>query len=70
MIPDPGKILNPAAPDQNHRMFLEIVADAGDIGGYFRSVRKPDTGHFTQRRIRLFGSNGHNPCTDPPLLRT
>jgi hypothetical protein len=51
-------------------MFLQIMADAGDIGGYFRTVGKPDPGHLTQRRIGLFGGNGHNPGTNPPFLRT
>jgi hypothetical protein len=38
MITDPGEILDPAAADQHHRMFLQIVAYAGNIGGYFGPV--------------------------------
>jgi hypothetical protein len=70
MITDPGKILDPASPDQNHRMFLEVVADAGDIGGYFRSVGKAHPGNLPQGGIRLFGGNGHHTGANPPFLGT
>jgi hypothetical protein len=46
MIPDPGEVFNPAAANQNHRMFLQIVTDTGDIGGYLGPVGKPDTGYL------------------------
>jgi hypothetical protein len=51
-------------------MFLEVMADTGNIGGYFGTMREPDTGHLAEGRIRLFGGNCHYPGTNPPLLRT
>jgi hypothetical protein len=36
-------------------MFLQVVVDAGDIRSYFRPIGQPNTGYFTQRRVRLFG---------------
>jgi hypothetical protein len=70
MITDPREVLNPAAPYQNHRVFLEIVAYAGNIGGYFCAVGKPDTGDLAEGRIGLFGSNRHNTGANTPFLRT
>jgi hypothetical protein len=49
-------------------MFLQIVSNTGDIGGYFGTMGKAHTGHFPQGRIRLFGGNRHYPGTHPPLL--
>jgi hypothetical protein len=48
MITNPGKILNPAAPDQNHRVFLEIMTYTWNIRGYFRSMGKPYTGYLAE----------------------
>jgi hypothetical protein len=31
MIANTGKILDPTAPDQDHRMLLQIMTDPGDI---------------------------------------
>ena len=33
MIPDTRKVLDPPSADQNHGVLLEIVSDAGDVGG-------------------------------------
>jgi hypothetical protein len=38
MIPDSGKVFYPAAPYQNHGMFLQIVAYTGYIGGNFSAM--------------------------------
>jgi hypothetical protein len=69
MITDPGKILDAAAPDEYHRMFLEVVAYTGNISGYFGTMGKPDTSHLAQGRIGFFGGYRHNPCTNSPFLR-
>jgi hypothetical protein len=68
MIPDPGEILYPAAANQHNRVFLQIVAYAGNIGGNFRTVGKPYTGNLAEGGIRLFGGNGHHPRANPALL--
>jgi hypothetical protein len=46
MVTDPRKVLNPSASYQNHRMFLEVVPDTGDISGYLGTMGKPDTGYL------------------------
>jgi hypothetical protein len=48
MVTDTGKILNTAAPDQDHRMFLEVMPYAGDIGGYLSPVGKAHPGNFPE----------------------
>src|SRR5689334_10989876 len=58
VIAHTGQILHTAAADEHDRMFLEIVAYAGDIGGHFNPVGKADAGYFTQRRVRLLGGGG------------
>jgi hypothetical protein len=70
MIADPGKVLNPTAPDQNHRVLLEIVTDTGDIRSYFRSMGKTHPGDLPQGGIRLLGGNGHYTGTNPAFLGT
>jgi hypothetical protein len=38
MVTHPGQILNPATPDQHHRVFLEVVANSWNIGGHFDAI--------------------------------
>jgi hypothetical protein len=68
MITDPGEVLNPPPSYQNHRVFLEVVADTGNIGGYLGTMRKPDPGHLAESGVRLFGCHRHDTGTNPPLL--
>jgi hypothetical protein len=70
MITDTGKILDTAAPNQNHRVFLEVMPDAGNIGGYFSPMRETHTGDRPEGRFRLLGGHGHDTGTYSPLLRT
>jgi hypothetical protein len=48
MVTDAGKILYTAAPDQNHRMFLEVMSYTGDIGGYLSPMGKAYPGNFPE----------------------
>jgi len=68
MIPDPREILYATAADQNHRMFLQVVTNAGNIGGYFCPVGKPNAGYLSKGGIGLFGGNCHYPGTNSPFL--
>jgi hypothetical protein len=38
MIADTGQVLNPAATDENNGVFLQVMADAGDIRGNLDSI--------------------------------
>jgi hypothetical protein len=48
MITDSGKVLDPTTPNQHHRVLLEIMADSGNISGYFSTVRKAYTSNLSQ----------------------
>jgi hypothetical protein len=37
MIAHTGEILNPSSPNENHRVFLEVMTDPRDIGGDFKA---------------------------------
>src|ERR1700740_1802228 len=41
------KILHTAAADQHNRVLLQVVADAGNVGGDLNPVGLPDTSHLT-----------------------
>jgi hypothetical protein len=40
------QILHAAATHQNDRVFLQVVADAGNVSGYFHGVGEPDARDF------------------------
>jgi hypothetical protein len=39
MITDAGKVFYTAPADKNNRVFLKVMANTWDIGGYFSTVR-------------------------------
>jgi len=47
MVPHARKIFHASAPHQDDGMFLEIVANTGNIGCDFHAVRQPNTRNFT-----------------------
>lgn len=48
VITNTGQILDPTASNENNRVLLQIVADAGDVSGDFDTVSQPYPGDFTQ----------------------
>jgi len=49
VVADTRQVFNPAAPDQNHRVLLEVMPFAADVGGNLNSVSKSNAGYFPQR---------------------
>src|SRR3954468_9638727 len=47
------KVLDATATHEHHRVLLEVVALARDVGRDFHAVRKPDAGDLAKRRVRL-----------------
>ena len=43
VIANPGKILYATSANEDERVLLKIVADAGNVGGNLNAVRQPDT---------------------------
>ena len=70
MVTYTREILDPAAPDEDDGVFLQIMADAGDVSGTLETVGQADTGDLTKRGIRLFGSQRADCRADAAALRT
>src|SRR3990167_3193226 len=70
MVADTGQVLYASASDQYNRVFLKVVAHAGDVGSHLNAVRQPHARHLPQRRIGLLGRGGIDAGANTPLLRT
>ena len=57
MVTHTGEILYTAATDKNNAVLLKVVANAGDIGTDFNTVRKSYSGDLSERGVRLFGGS-------------
>ena len=69
VIANTRQIFYPAAPDQHHAMFLQIMTFSADITGYFVTIRQANTRHLAQCRIRFLWRGRVNTCTNAPFLR-
>ncbi len=56
MVAYARKVLDTTAAYHNNGVFLKVMAYSWDIGSYFITVGKTNTGDFTQCGVRLFGS--------------
>ena len=64
MITHPGQVFYPSAANHHNLVFLQVMANTGDISGNFHTIGKSDSGDFPQRRIRFFRSGSTNLNTD------
>jgi len=64
------EILYTASADEDHRVFLEIMTYAGNIGRNLYPVSKPNTSYLAESRIRLLRGNGHNTGANATALGT
>src|SRR5512134_496829 len=64
-----GEVLHAAAADEDHRVLLQVVADAGDVARHLEAVRQPDAGDLAQGRVRLLRRGGVDARADAALLR-
>jgi|SRR3989338_2215691 len=51
-------VFDTTAAQEHYGVFLEIVADTGNIGGHFHAVGQADTGDFPDSGVRFLGSFG------------
>ena len=70
MVPNTRKVAYSASPDNDGTMFLQIVIDAGNVGGNFLAIGEPDTGNLSKSGVRFLGCLCTNDETDASLLRT
>src|SRR5690606_16788710 len=63
------QILHAAATHEHQRVLLQVVADAGDVGGHLDLIGQPHTRHLAERRVRLLGRLREHTHTHTTLLR-
>src|SRR5579884_1773470 len=64
LVAEAREILDAATPDQDHRVLLQVVALAGDVGADLEAVGQPDPGHLAQSRVGLLGRGRVDPRAD------
>src|SRR5207302_10772783 len=64
-----GQILDAAAADHDHGVFLKVVAFARNVADDLEAIGQAHLGHFTKRRVRLLRGRGVDPRADAALLR-
>ena len=69
MVTHARQVLDPAAAEHNHRVFLQIMPLAGNVSRHFHAVGQPYAGDFAERGIGLFGSDGEDLDANSPLER-
>src|SRR4029079_8046849 len=63
------QILDAAAANEHQRVLLQVVADAGDVGGHFDAVGEPDARHLAERGVGLLRRLGEHANAHAALLR-
>src|SRR3954452_21823792 len=53
LVTHAGEVLHPAAADEHDRVLLQVVTDAGDVGGHLDLAAELHTSDLAQRRVRL-----------------
>ncbi len=70
VVANPRKVLDPASPNENDGVFLEIMALSGNIGRHLDAIGQPNAGNFAQSGVRLFRCGGINSRANAPPLGT
>src|SRR5579859_670796 len=70
MIAHARQIANTPTANQHHRVLLQVVALARNVGIDLIPVGEPDAGHLAERRIRLLGRHGADLRAYTALLRS
>src|SRR5690349_12471602 len=70
VVADAREVLHAAAANEHERVLLQVVADAGDVGGDLDPVGQADAGDLAKRRVRLLRRLREDADTDAALLRT
>src|SRR5436190_17767793 len=69
VITDTWQILDAAATDHHHRVFLQVMAFALNIAHNFEAVGEAHLGDFPQSRVRLLRRCGINARANAAFLR-
>ena len=68
VITDARKVFYTAATDQNHRVFLKVVAFTRNVADDLETVGQAHLGDFPHGRVRLLGGGGVDAGADTTLL--
>ena len=69
VVADTGKVFYSASPDENNRVFLQVMADARNVRGNFDAVSEPYAGDFAKSRVGLLGCDGIHTGAHSPASR-
>mmetsp|Transcript_11152 Transcript_11152/g.14697 ORF Transcript_11152/g.14697 Transcript_11152/m.14697 type:complete len:536 (-) Transcript_11152:66-1673(-) len=69
VVTNTGKVFYTAATDQNHGVFLKVVAFTGDVGDHFETVGQANLRNFPHSGVRFLRSGGVYTGADAALLR-
>src|SRR4029453_4914812 len=69
VVLDRGEVLHTPAAHEDHRVLLQVVSDARDVGRDLHLVRQPHAGDLAQRGVRLLRRHRAHLETDATLLR-
>ncbi len=69
MITNTRKILDASAANNDHRVLLQVMTDAGNVRVDFHLVGQTYFGDLTQSRVRFFGSHGTHLSTHTAFKR-
>src|SRR5689334_23190266 len=53
LVAHAGEVLHTTAAHEHHRVLLQVVADARDVGGHLDATGEADASDLAQRRVRL-----------------
>src|SRR3954453_10872309 len=53
LVANAREVLHPAAAHEHHRVLLQVVPDAGDVGGHLDATGEADASDLAQRRVGL-----------------
>src|SRR3954470_16526016 len=63
------EVLHAATAHEHHRVLLQVVADARDVGGHLDATGQADTSDLAQRRVRLLRRRRVDARADAATLR-
>jgi len=69
LVPDAGQILHTTSAHEHHRVLLQVVADARDVGGDFDAGTQADTRNLAQSGVRFLRGGGVDASADTTTLR-
>src|SRR5829696_4567175 len=68
LVADAGKVLHPAPADEHDGVLLQVVANAGDVGGDLDAAGQPHPADLAQGRVGLLGRGRVDARADTPPL--